>query len=183
MVRVAWLVSKEEVPEADKTVELEEFLRSVMTTDEEAARAGQIEAGASVARPPHDELDDALEALDDEVLNDEVLGEEPAPGEAERVAVDEHLPDEALREVPPRLETPMAAPDDRLDVKGTQPEAPVQLQPQSLVLDDPGPDDRDRAPREAPAFEPRPRQLDELLDEALSETFPASDPIAVSADR
>jgi hypothetical protein len=171
MVRPAWLVRKEEIAEDGKAVELEEFLRSAMADDDEGARAARAAPNASLTLPPHDEIDDALEALDDEVLN-----EEAEPGEPEQAAPDEHAQDEAPREFVPPVEEPLPALDERWSLKGALLEATVQLQARSLVPDK----HEDEGPRETPALEPRPHQLEERLDEALSETFPASDPIAVS---
>lgn len=161
MVRLAWLARKE-VDEADEIVELEEFLRSVLPTDGEPVP--RPVAGASVMPAP-DEYGDETDVLDDEA----VPTVDVAPPESELLELDEPL-DEGLLEAPlpdpsqPALDEPLAV----HDVPPLEP----QLVGLHERLNEPQPD--------PPIVEPGPQQVDELLDEALSETFPASDPIAVS---
>jgi hypothetical protein len=161
MVRLAWLARKE-IDEADDIVELEEFLRSVLPTDGEPVP--RPVAGEPVTRALEEDGDET-DVLDDEAVP---TVDVPLPV-SELLELDEPL-DEGLLEVP-LPDPPQPAPDEPLAVRHVPP-----LEPQLV-----DPHERSNEPQPDPAmFEPRPQQLDELLDEALSETFPASDPIAVS---
>ena len=162
MVRLAWPVHKEVVAESDKVVELEEFLRSVAGIDDEPKQ--QVESSPSKARMSLavDDLDDALEALDDEVLGEEFAADEPVRQPLESDPLHE------AREVSP-------PPFNGSHANAAMLEAALQPPHQGLGLDQRS----DEEPREAPPLKPRPRQADELPDEALSEIFPTSDPKAV----
>jgi hypothetical protein len=174
MVRLAWHGEKQVVAESDEVIELEEFLRSVAAIDDGHGPAQEGSGGKPNASPPLDDIDDALEALDEEALDDIAFSDEFEVVEAAPQPVNGHAHEEA-REISPIPEIHLPAIQERLS-NAVPTDAASEPPPLLLV-----PDQRsDETSREAPPFEPRPHQVDELLDEALSETFPASDPIAVS---
>jgi hypothetical protein len=167
MVRLSWLVHKEAVEADEPVVELEEFLRSVSRIDGEPAPSRRSAPGNALMLGPGEDFDET-DALDDEAtLSEEVALPDPQQ-DHQYEPLDEGLLEVPLSEPLPALDAP-AAPRD---VPPIEPHRVVSLNER---LSEPT--------REPPPLEPRPYELDELLDEALSETFPASDPIAVSPAR
>jgi len=123
MARPAWLVGKEVAAEDDKIVDLEEFLRSVLGLDDAPERGEQAVARTPAVLPPHDDIDDALDALDDEVLSEDPPPDEPGqrpldvplpPHSQPQLLVLDERSNEALREAPPIEPRPHEL-DERLD--------------------------------------------------------------------